>query len=58
MSSGGKIGELLVRENMISLAQLQRAQTIQNRQGGRLAYHLVRQGFIDETELTSFLSKQ
>ena len=58
MTKGGKLGELLVRENMISLAQLQRAQTAQNSQGGRLAYHLVRQGFIDETELTSFLSKQ
>ena len=58
MTKGGKLGELLVRENMISLAQLQRAQTAQNKQGGRLAYHLVRQGFIDETELTSFLSKQ
>jgi type IV pilus assembly protein PilB len=58
MTKGGKLGELLVRENMISLAQLQRAQNAQNKEGGRLAYHLVRQGFIDETELTGFLSKQ
>lgn len=56
--SSGKLGELLVRENMISLAQLQRAQQEQNRQGGRLAYHLVKSGFIEDTELTAFLSKQ
>lgn len=58
MTNGGKLGELLVMENMISLAQLQRAQRVQNQQGGRLAYHLVKQGFVEETELTSFLSKQ
>jgi type IV pilus assembly protein PilB len=58
MANSGKLGELLVRENMISLAQLQRAQRTQNQEGGRLAYHLVKQGFIQETDLTSFLSKQ
>ncbi|MEL6178801.1 MAG: type IV-A pilus assembly ATPase PilB [Myxococcota bacterium] len=52
-----RIGELLVRENLISPVQLHHAQTQQNRDGGRLAYHLVKQGFIEDTELTAFLSK-
>lgn len=58
MTNGGKLGELLVRENMISLAQLQRAQKAQNQEGGRLGYQLVKQGFINETDLTNFLSRQ
>lgn len=57
MSQGGKLGELLVRENLISLPQLRQAQQHQNREGGRLGYHLVRQGYIDDTDLTGFLSK-
>jgi type IV pilus assembly protein PilB len=58
MTNGGKLGELLVRENMISLAQLQKAQKAQNQEGGRLGYQLVKQGFINETDLTNFLSRQ
>ncbi len=56
--SQARLGELLVRENLISLAQLRKAQEVQNRDGGRLGYHLVRQGFIHETDLTNFLSRQ
>ena len=57
MSSGGRLGELLVRENLISLAQLQRAHDEQRQSGERLGYTLTKLGFIDETELTQFLSK-
>lgn len=53
-----RLGELLVRENLISLQQLQEAQNKQKHQGGKLGYHLTKLGFIEETELTSFLSKQ
>ncbi len=52
-----KLGELLLRENMISLAQLQRAEDDRRNSGERLAYTLARLGFVDETELTQFLSK-
>ena len=55
---GERLGELLVRENMISLGQLQRAQDEQRRTGGRVGYHLTKLGFIEENELTSFLSQQ
>jgi type IV pilus assembly protein PilB len=54
----GRLGELLVRENLISLQQLQKAQEEQKSRGGRIGYHLTKLGFIEESELTNFLSKQ
>ncbi|HEX8908368.1 MAG TPA: type IV-A pilus assembly ATPase PilB [Anaeromyxobacteraceae bacterium] len=54
----GRLGELLVRENLISLQQLQKAQEQQRRTGGRLGSLLVKSGAIGEGDLTSFLSKQ
>jgi len=53
-----RLGELLVRENLISLTQLQQAQVSQKQTGGKLGYHLTKLGFIEESELTQFLSKQ
>jgi type IV pilus assembly protein PilB len=53
-----RLGELLVRENLISLAQLQKAQEEQRKTGARLGYSLTKLGIINEEELTSFLSKQ
>src|SRR3954463_12682940 len=54
----GRLGELLVRENLISLQQLQKAQDEQKKAGGRIGFHLTKLGFIEESELTDFLSKQ
>ncbi|WP_242339454.1 MULTISPECIES: type IV-A pilus assembly ATPase PilB [Anaeromyxobacter] len=54
----GRLGELLVRENLISLQQLQKAQDEQRKTGGRIGSLLVRSGAIAEHDLTSFLSKQ
>ncbi|HET9555199.1 MAG TPA: ATPase, T2SS/T4P/T4SS family, partial [Anaeromyxobacteraceae bacterium] len=54
----GRLGELLVRENLISLQQLQKAQEEQRKTGGRIGSLLVRQGSIAEADLTNFLSKQ
>jgi type IV pilus assembly protein PilB len=53
-----RLGELLVRENLISLSQLQKAQEEQRKTGARLGYSLTKLGILDEQELTSFLSKQ
>jgi type IV pilus assembly protein PilB len=53
-----RLGELLVRENLISLSQLQNAQEEQRKTGARLGYSLTKLGILDEQELTSFLSKQ
>ena len=54
----GRLGELLVRENLISLQQLQKAQEEQRKSGGKLGYNLTKLGFIEEQDLTNFLSKQ
>lgn len=53
-----RLGELLVRENMISVQQLQQAQEEQKRSGGRLGSSLVKMGMVEEGELLTFLSKQ
>ncbi len=53
-----KIGELLVRENLITPVQLQKALEEQKRIGGRLGANLCKLGFIKEEQLTEFLSKQ
>lgn len=53
-----RLGELLVRENMINIQQLQQAQEEQKRTGGRLGASLVKMGMIEEAELLNFLSKQ
>ena len=41
-----RLGELLVRENLISLQQLQKAQEAQKKTGGRLGTSLIKQGII------------
>jgi type IV pilus assembly protein PilB len=48
----------LVRENLISLSQLQKAQEEQRKSGARLGYSLTKLGIINEEDLTTFLSKQ
>src|SRR5437764_3624943 len=53
-----RLGELLVRENLTSLAQLQKAQEEQRKSGTRLGYSLTKLGIINEEDLTTFLSKQ
>jgi type IV pilus assembly protein PilB len=53
-----RLGELLVRENLISLQQLQKAQEESRKSGNRLGYALTKLGYIAESDLTSFLSKQ
>src|SRR5262249_45329736 len=53
-----RLGELLVREKLISLAQLQKAQDDQRKSGARLGNSLIKLGMLDEQELTNFLSKQ
>ena len=52
-----RLGELLIRQNLISNQQLQKAQEEQRRTGGRLGYNLTKLGYIKEQDLTTFLSK-
>lgn len=53
-----RLGELLVKERMITPLQLKKAMEQQRSSGGRLGHELTRLGYIDENELTGFLSKQ
>lgn len=52
-----RIGELLVRENLINLTQLKDAQEATRRSGERLGYTLTKMGVVGERDLTSFLSR-
>jgi type IV pilus assembly protein PilB len=54
----GRLGELLVRENLISVQQLRKAQEDQQKHGSRIGTALIKTGAIEESKLTEFLSKQ
>ena len=56
--SNDRIGEILVRESIISAQQLRQAQEEQRGTGKRLAYSLAKLGILGEKELTDFLAKQ
>ncbi len=53
-----RLGELLVREKMISLQQLQDAQENAKRSGRRLGVALSQLGYVDDADLTQFLARQ
>jgi type IV pilus assembly protein PilB len=53
-----RLGELLVREKLISLQQLRQAQEEQRKSGQNLGYALAKLGYISDGEITSFLSTQ
>ncbi len=53
-----KLGELLVKESLISSQQLQEALTEQKQNGGKLGAIVVKRGFIADEEITALLSRQ
>ena len=53
-----KLGDLLVRDGLISQEQLRKALQEQKSSGMRLGYTLVKLGFIEETEVTKTLARQ
>src|SRR6185436_14950537 len=53
-----RIGDLLVREGLITKEQLDQALLEQKQNGTRVGYNLVKLGFIPEIELTKTLAKQ
>jgi type IV pilus assembly protein PilB len=58
MGNTNRLGELLVREKLISLAQLRHAQDEQQKSGQNLGYTLAKLGYVSDEEITSFLSQQ
>jgi type IV pilus assembly protein PilB len=58
VASPERLGDLLVREKLISREQLDKALQEQKQSGTRVGYNLVKLGFIQETELTKILARQ
>jgi len=54
----GKLGEILLKENLITPEQLKQALEHQKTNGGRLGNSLVRLGFLSDDEVTAVLSRQ
>jgi type IV pilus assembly protein PilB len=57
-ASTERLGDLLVREGLITREQLQAALTEQRNTGMRLGYTLVKLGIVEETEITKMLARQ
>ena len=53
-----KLGEILVRENLISPQNLREALDYQREHGGRLGYNLVKLGLVTDDMITAVLSRQ
>lgn len=53
-----RIGELLVKENLLSADQLNKAKTGAAAKGKRLGAEITELGFLEEAELTDFVAKQ
>ncbi|HEX8070503.1 MAG TPA: type IV-A pilus assembly ATPase PilB [Pyrinomonadaceae bacterium] len=53
-----KLGEILVRENLLTPEQLREALDYQRQHGGRLGYNLVKLGLVSDDMVTAVLSRQ
>src|ERR1043165_998078 len=53
-----RIGDLLLKEGLITAEQLAKALAEQKQNGTRVGYNLVKLGFVQELELTKMLAKQ
>src|SRR6266576_1346203 len=53
-----RIGELLLKEKLITPEQLSQALSQQKANGGKLGYNLVKMGFVKDEQITTLLSKQ
>src|ERR1043165_671053 len=58
MATDNRLGELLVREKLISLTQLRQAQDEQKKSNTTLSYALAKMGIISDRDITDFLSQQ
>jgi type IV pilus assembly protein PilB len=53
-----QIGELLVKENLLTADQLRKARDDARSQGSRLGAQITQLGYLDENDLTDFVAKQ
>ncbi len=58
MSNDNRLGDLLVRKNVISLNELRQAQELQKSSGGNLGKSLTKLGHVTDEEMTEFLAAQ
>ena len=54
----GRLGELLIKENLLTPDQLKQALDHQKTNGGRLGNALVKLGFLNDDDVTAMLSRQ
>ena len=57
-ASGDRLGDLLIKEGLITKDQLEKSLAEQRSSGMRLGYALVKLGFVQETEITKMLARQ
>ena len=57
-AAGDRLGDLLIKEGLITKDQLDKALQEQKANGTRLGYNLVKLGFVQETEITKMLARQ
>src|SRR5512135_818183 len=53
-----RLGDLLVKEKVITTEQLEESLKVQKQTGGRLGSVLVKLGFLSDEDVTNFLSRQ
>ncbi|NNL65683.1 MAG: type IV-A pilus assembly ATPase PilB [Myxococcales bacterium] len=53
-----RIGELLVKENLLSAEQLEEASDKANKSGERIGAQITKLGYLEEAELSDFIAKQ
>ena len=58
IAASERLGDLLIKEGIISKEQLQKALQEQAQNGTRVGYNLVKLGFVQETEITKMLARQ
>ena len=56
--SGTRLGDLMVKESLITPEQLAQALEYQKKNGGRLGSCLIKMGFVNDEDVTTFLSRQ
>src|SRR5438876_2972905 len=56
-ATSDKLGEILLREGLITQDQLKKALLEQKNTGMRLGYTLVKLGFVEETEISKMLAR-
>lgn len=56
--SSGRLGEMLVKANLITPEQLDDALALQKSAGGRIGSILVKLGYVDEGKIASYLGRQ